>query len=154
MQTNYISLGKPITIPVLIPVHHKSTPKCINSPFMVNGEAYSVTAMSLGTTYGAVMVDDINQINITAVGHALSTHPLFPEGANIVFIQMLDKSNFKARLFVRGAGEAISSPEAAGVAATTVMMLQKTWENEVNTQMGETFRIKWDRCDGEVFYRI
>ena len=153
MQTT-ISLGKPIMAPALVPVLHQSTPECIDSPFVINGECYGVTAMSFGAPYGAVVVDDINHASVKAIGHALSTHPLFPEGANIVFIQMLDESNLEACCFEKNTGEAVSSPEAAGVAATTAMILQKTLEHEVNVSIGKKmFQVEWDRCDGEVFCR-
>ena len=141
-----ISLGKPVTVPVLIPVQHTSTPTCIAQPFMINGECHKVTALSFGTPHGAVFVDDLNGTDVPSLGHALGTHVLFPEGASIVFIQMQDKESLKARLWQRDEGELPFSPEAACVAGTAAMMCQKVLFNEANVTMGgNTFRMKWDR---------
>lgn len=146
--TNIVTImfGKPITAPVLVPVEHKSTPACINEPFMVNGECLKVTAMSFNTPHGTVLVDDVDRVNVEVLGSALGTHALFPKGASIVFVQVLDKNNIKARLWQRGEGEIIFSLEAACVAVISAMMLQKILTNEADVTMGDhTFHVKWDR---------
>lgn len=130
-----VSLGKPVTIPVLVPVEHKSTPTCINDPFMVNGERYLITAMSFGTPHGAVVVDDVDSFDVPKLGSALGTHALFPKGASIVFIQVIDTDNLKARLWQRGEGEIPFTPEAVCVAGTAARMLRKTFKDEINVSM-------------------
>ena len=152
MNTNSISFGKPVTAPVLVPVKHQSTPKCINIPFMVNGGSYKVTAMSFGTPHGAVFVDDVDNVDVAKIGHALSTHPLFPKGASIVFVQMLNKDNKIVRLWQRGEGEILCTQEAACVAGIAAMMLQKTFERGINVLVHrKTFRVQWEGYGGEVF---
>ncbi len=146
-----ISLGKPITAPALVPVEHKATPFCICDPFMVNGICHKVTAISFGTPHGAVLVDDVDGVDVPSLGAALGTHTLFPSGASIVFFQMTDKENLKARLWERGGGENDFTPEAAGVAGTVSMMLQKAVGNKVNVHMGgNTCAVEWNRGGGEV----
>lgn len=145
VMNNTISLGKPITAPCLIPVEHKATPNCINQPFMINGECYKVTAISLGSPHGAVFVDDMDSIDVHMLGSLLGSHQLFPKGASIVFIQILDKASLKARLWQRNEGEAAFTPEAAGAAGVTAMMMQKILTKTVNVSMGENmFQVAWD----------
>jgi len=151
MQSKTILFGRPIMAPVLIPVEHKATPKCIDAPFMVNGVCHRVTAMSFGSPHGAVFVDNVDIADVPTLGFSLGTHPLFPKGASIVFIQVLDKENIKVRLWQKGEGETAFAPEAACVAGTTTMMLQKTLKKEINVFMGgKSVRVEWDRGDGEV----
>lgn len=148
-----VSLGKPVTIPVLVPVEHKSTPTCINDPFMVDGECYRVTAMSFGSPHGAVIVDDADSVDVPKVGSALGTHILFPKGASIVFIQVIDTRNLKARLWQRGKGETSFTPEAACVAGTAAKMLQKTFRDDMNVSMGGNIfnvSISWTKNGNEV----
>ena len=141
-----ISLGEPITAPVLVPVKHASTPTCINDPFMVNGQCYKVTAMSFGSPHGAVFVDDLDSVDVEAIGSALGTHVLFPQGANIVFIQVIDKESVKIRLWQRCEGESCFTAEAVCVAGTAAMMCQKVLYNDANVFMGEdTFQVRWVR---------
>ena len=146
-----ISLGEPITTPVLIPVVHKSTPTCINNPFMVSGECYKITAVSLGNPHGAVFVEDVDKVDVQALGYALGNHVLFPKGANIVFIQVLDKNNVKARLWQRDEGETVFTAEAVCVAGTVAIMCQKTLFSEINVSMGgNLFQMEWNRGKREV----
>jgi len=141
-----ISLGEPITAPVLVPVKHSSTPTCINDPFMVGGKCYRVTAMSFGTPHGAVFVDDLDSVDVPSLGRELGTHVLFPDGASIVFIEVLDKESIKVRLWQRDEGETAFTAEAACVAGTAAMMCQKVLYNEANITMGgERYRMKWVR---------
>ncbi|MCL2227532.1 MAG: hypothetical protein FWB97_07890 [Oscillospiraceae bacterium] len=140
-------MGQPATAPCLIPVLHASTPSCTSDPFMVDGECYMVTAMSFGSAHGAVFVDDVDDVDVETVGAALGSHPLFPNGASIVFIEALDRERFKARLWQRGVGEMDYTPEAASVAGAAAVMLQKTLDITANVSMGgEDFCVTWDRC--------
>lgn len=146
-----ISMGKPITAPVLIPVEHKSTPTCINDPFMVDGEVYKVTCVSFGTPHGAVLVDDVDSIDVGRLGYSLGTHALFPKGASIVFIQVLDRIHIKARLWQQGQGKAAFTPEAACVALVVSVMLQKV-ETAADVSMGDnTFHVEWNRMEDNVY---
>ena len=150
-NTVTLSMGEPITAPVLVPVLHSSTPTCINNPFMVNGKCYRVTAMSFGNPHGAVFVDDVDKVDLQTLGSALGNHVLFPKGANIVFIQPVDRENIKARLWQRGDSKVTFTPEAACVAGTAAMMCQKVLYDGANVSLGgNVFRMKWNRGSGEV----
>lgn len=146
-----ISLGKPITAPALITVAHSSTPNCIDEPFMMDRKPYKFTCVSFGTPHCAVFVDNVDDVDVPALGAKLGTHALFPKGASIVFIQMLDKDSLKARLWQRGKGEATFTPEAACVAGTAAMMLQRVSGYKANVSMDDnTFQVRWDRGGGDV----
>lgn len=146
-----VSLGKPIMAPCLIPVEHKATPNCINDPFMINGDCYKVTAMSFGSPHGAVFVEDVDAVNVQKIGSSLGTHCLFPKGASIVFIQMLDRETLKARLWQRGKGEIAYTAEAVCVAGVTAMMHQKILTNKASVRMGDNvFQVEWNRGTGDV----
>jgi diaminopimelate epimerase len=146
----YVNMGKPITAPCLIPVLHAATPKCINNPFMVNGEPYGVTALSFGSPHGAVFVDDLDSVDVASLGSALGTHALFPQGASIVFAQVIDKENVKARLWHRDHSGIVFTPEAATVAGTAAKMLQKVSSGEVTVKMNEnSVKVQWNHGDDD-----
>ena len=148
---SYISMGKPIKAPCLIPVEHKSTPNCINEPFMVNGKSYKVTCLSFGTPHGIVFFEDIENADISGIGKSLEKHPLFPEGASIVFVQILCKTQIKARLWERGKGLVSYTNEAVCAAMTAAKMLHKVSEN-VDVFMGENkFNVNWDNLIDDVY---
>lgn len=146
-----VSLGKPIKECVLIPVHHEATPRCIYAPFMVNGECFRVTCVSFGTPHGAVFVDNIDDIDISSIGYALGNHVLFPKGASIVFIEIVDHKNIRSSLWQYGEGEIPFTNEAVAVAATVSIMLQKLSGNKVKVEMGgNTFYVEQNPNNAEV----
>lgn len=147
-----VSLGKPVMIPYLVPVEHKSTPNCINDPFMINGECYKVTAISFGSPHGVVFVDGIDAIDVRKTGSALGTHRLFPKGASIVFIQQLDKESCKARLWHREKGETGFTAEAVCAAGVTAMRLHKILKDKANVYMADNlFLVEWNRGTNDVY---
>jgi diaminopimelate epimerase len=146
-----ILFNKPITTPFLIPVIHASTPNCISDPFMVDGVCYRVTAMSFGSPHGAVVVDNVDTVDVPTIGSALGTHCLFPKGASIVFIQVLDRETIKARLWQLNEGEIPFTPEAVCVAGTAAIMLQKILTTKATVLMGgNEFQVEWNKGEGTV----
>ena len=149
INTETVMMGKPITAPCMIPVLHSATPACVARPFMVDGTPYEVTALSFGTPHGAVLVDDVDSVDVPSLGHALGTHALFPMGAGIVFLQVLDGKQVKARLWRKDEGGIEFTREAACVAGTAAMMLQKIMKNQARVSMGGISAcVKWDRETG------
>ena len=145
-----VNFGKPVTTPFLIPVTHASTPNCINSPFMVDGKCYGVTALSFGSLYGVVMVENLDDIDISALGAALGTHRLFPKGANIVFVQILGGEDLKAQVWPL-AGKKVAPFEAACAAGTAAMMLRKVLSGTVTVWMGKnSYHVEWDKGESDV----
>lgn len=140
-----ILLGKPILSPILIPVTHSSTPNCINSPFMINGESYLLTCVSFGNPHAAVFFDDLDNMDISHLGSLLENHSLFPKGASIVFVQVLDNHHIKARIWQQGEGEIGYSIQGAGVAYAAAIMTQQIFHDTSVEMPGGTFNVEWDR---------
>jgi len=150
-ENKTLVFNKPITTPFLIPVIHASTPNCVDNPFMVDGKSYGVTALSLGSPHGVVMVDNLDDIDVSKLGLSLGTHPLFPKGANIVFVQIMDKEALKARLWPQDGSETAYTFEAACAAGTAAMMLRKVSSGKIQVCMGaHSFQVEWDKGEGDV----
>ena len=146
-----ISFGRPVMEPFLVPVIHNSTPSCINVPFMVEGQEYRVTSFALQKPYGVVITDNVDEFDVSLHGKALSTHPLFPKGADIVFVEIKSKDLLKARLYEKENGEVEFSQTGVCAAFIAARIMQKTNESEAIVSMGgKTCRIEWDAVDGDV----
>ncbi|MCL2053985.1 MAG: hypothetical protein FWG90_06040 [Oscillospiraceae bacterium] len=149
MKNVQLFFGKPLTSPCLIPVLHASTPTCINEPFMVGAACYRVTALSFGTAHGVVFTDNVDGIDVESLGKALGTHPLFPKGASIVFVQVTGQDSVRARLWQLGEGEKPITPEAVCAAGTAAMMNQKILKSEAKVLMdNNAYSVRWDRGRG------
>jgi len=59
---------------------------------------------NLGNPHATFFVDDVETIDLAALGPALEHHPLFPERANIGVAAVVDCKHIRLRVWERGAG--------------------------------------------------
>ncbi|MEM7660712.1 MAG: diaminopimelate epimerase [Pseudomonadota bacterium] len=60
--------------------------------------------VSMGNPHAVFFVDDVDAYEIPAVGPLVEGHPLFPEGVNVGFAQILDRETIRLKVWERGAG--------------------------------------------------
>ena len=74
---------------------------------------------NIGNPHATFFVDDIDAIDLAALGPVLEHHPLFPQRANIGVAAVLDRRNIRLRVWERGAGitRACGSGACAAVVA-------------------------------------
>jgi diaminopimelate epimerase len=65
--------------------------------------------------------DEVESLDLTAIGPQVETHELFPNRTNVSFIRT-DGSAVRARIFERGAGETLSSGTGASGAAVAAVL--------------------------------
>ncbi len=61
-------------------------------------------AASMGNPHATFFVADLGAIPISRIGPALEHDPIFPQRANIGFVQVLDTGTLRLRVWERGAG--------------------------------------------------
>ncbi|MCL2050539.1 MAG: hypothetical protein FWG91_02230 [Lachnospiraceae bacterium] len=145
-----VSFGKPITAPYLIPVLYNGSPMCINNPLLIDGEILKVTVISLGRPHGVLFVDDLKSVDVKKIGALLGTNAIFPKGASIIFAKKQDEESLETRLWQHGEGETAYTNEAAAVAGTVAIMLNKTCITKVKVTMGgNSFLTEWGRGEND-----
>ena len=67
------------------------------------------------------VVDDVDSLKLEDIGPAFEKHPNFPERVNTEFVQVVDSTHLKMRVWERGSGEtwACGTGTCATVAALT-----------------------------------
>ena len=60
--------------------------------------------VSMGNPHAVFFVDNIDDYDIPALGPLVEGHPIFPEGANAGFAQIIDRKTIRLRVWERGAG--------------------------------------------------
>jgi diaminopimelate epimerase len=70
-------------------------------------------AASMGNPHALVVVDDIRQPDIGAMGAFLSTHAVFPDGCNAGFARLEGPERIRLRVIERGAGETLACGSGA-----------------------------------------
>jgi diaminopimelate epimerase len=73
--------------------------------FALNGSSLTLTAVNMGNPHAVSFVHHITEEHVHVMGPLLEKHPVFPEGANIEFVQVLSPEKLRMRVWERGVGE-------------------------------------------------
>jgi len=94
----------------------------ISQPMLVHGEVYLVTCVSMGNPHAVIFCDDVDSIPLEIIGPLFENHEKFPERINTEFVQLIDRSTLKMRVWERGSGEtfACGTGACASVVAAVI----------------------------------
>ncbi len=145
-----VDMGEPILTPKEIPVEGRKD-RFISEPIVIDGQTYSVTAVSMGNPHAITYVDDVDNFPLYNVGPKMEVNKLFPRKVNAEFVQVIDKNTLKMRVWERGAGETL----ACGTGASAVLVasvLNGVSERAATIKLlgGDLF-IEWLEKDNHVY---
>ena len=103
----------PQTIPVKLPGE-----RAVDVPLAVGDQSWAITCVSMGNPHAVVFIDHVDSFPLEQVGPLFERHPLFPEGVNTEFVQVIDSHTLKMRVWERGSGETLAC--GTGACATAV----------------------------------
>lgn len=112
--------------------------------FPDSDESISLSILSIGNPHAIVKVDSLDSMPIHPIAEKIASHPYFPEGVNVGFMQIVDASHVRLRTIERGAGETLACGSNACAAA--VAGIVNGWLNhpiQVEFECGSLF-IEWD----------
>lgn len=100
-------------------------------------------AASMGNPHALLIVDDISDSKIPAIGAFIGKHEVFPEGCNVGFAQLDDAKRIRLRVIERGAGETLACGSGA-CAAMAILRRAGLAEETVEVFLpGGCLVIKW-----------
>jgi len=86
------------------------------------GREWRFRHVSIGNPQCVIEVgDEVEDLDLGAIGPGVESHELFPERTNVSFIRV-DGSTVRARIFERGVGETLSSGTGASGAAVAAVL--------------------------------
>ncbi len=142
-----VNMGHAVTAPAQVPLN--TVTALINSPVENCGEELRLTALSVGNPHGVVFVSDLYGCKFELLGPRLECHEIWPEKANIEFVQIIDSHHIAMRAWERGVGETLACGSGAcAAAAAAVLNGQVKWPVEVQFS-GGTLSISAD-ADGSL----
>ncbi|MDE1473225.1 diaminopimelate epimerase [Xenorhabdus bovienii] len=100
--------------------------------------------VSMGNPHCVIQVEDVDTAEVEILGPVLENHDRFPERANIGFMQIMNRSHIRLRVFERGAGETRACGSGA-CAAVAVGIQQDLLDSKVRVDLpGGSLQICWD----------
>ena len=160
-----VNMGAPILAPSEIPVlaagsgqggNHPSdgviladgdSPDAIIAqPLSVAGKEYKVTCVSMGNPHCVIFMDeDVRALDLEKIGPDFESHKAFPKRTNTEFVNVIDETHLRMRVWERGSGETLAC--GTGTCATVVAaILNGLTKNAVDVELlGGSLHIEWDR---------
>jgi diaminopimelate epimerase len=77
-------------------------------PLVVAGTEVEIGAVSMGNPHAVLTVSSVASAPVDRLGPAIERHPRFPKRVNVGFMEIIDKSHIKLRVFERGVGETLA----------------------------------------------
>ena len=77
----------------------------VRCPLTVDGKTWEVTCISVGNPHCVTLVPEVDGLKLEAIGPAFESHPNFPERINTEFVEFVDRTHLKMRVWERGSGE-------------------------------------------------
>lgn len=145
-----VNMGTPILNPVDIPVDPALFPgadsQIVDQPLTVDGKTYQVTCVSMGNPHDIIFMDeDVRGLDLEKIGPAFEKHKAFPKRTNTEFVNVIDDTHLRMRVWERGSGETLAC--GTGTCATVVAaVLNGLTKDAVDVELlGGSLHIEWDR---------
>lgn len=111
---------------------------------LIDDQQIEFAALSIGNPHAVIQVDDIDNALVEQLGPRLESHAIFPQRANIGFMQIVDRQNIRLRVYERGAGETIACGSGA-CAAVACGITSGKLESSVTAHLrGGELQISWE----------
>jgi diaminopimelate epimerase len=109
----------------------------------LNGKSVKISVISMGNPHAVLWVDSVDQAPVSSLGPQIAAHPCFPNGVNVNFAQIVDRSTIKLRVFERGVGETKACGSGA-CATAAVAITQGRVDSPVKIELsGGQLTIQW-----------
>jgi diaminopimelate epimerase len=115
-----VDMGKPEINCSKIPVtFEKDT--LINETIKIDETNYKLTAVSVGNPHVITYVYNLDNLDLEKIGPKFEHDKMFPQSVNTEFVEVIDDTHLKMRVWERGSGETM----ACGTGACAVMYASK-----------------------------
>ena len=155
-----VDMGEPVFEPEKIPVKISSkfipnksgqsskikTPNSkliIDYPLKIEDREFKITCVSMGNPHAVIVVDNVMDFPVTYYGPLLEMHEIFPKRTNVEFIEILNPSEIKMRVWERGAGETMACGTGASAVAVASSLKGLTKKNVTVHLTGGDLIVEW-----------
>ena len=116
----------------------------------VDNKAFNVGCVAIGNPHVLLQVDDVATADVETLGPLIESHKLFPKRVNVGFMQIIDASNIKLRVFERGVGETRACGTGACAAVAIGIKQGLLDKTVIVTLLGGPLKIVWNDFNSSI----
>ena len=145
-----VNTGKPELTAKEVPVVSENE-QVIDEEIIVKGKSYRMTCVSMGNPHAVVFMDDVEHLAIEEIGPYFENHERFPNRTNTEFVQVIDGSHVKMRVWERGTGETLACGTGCCATAVACVLNRLTGAHVTVQVLGGEIEIYWDQKENLVY---
>ncbi len=136
-----VNMGNPRLEPEEIPF--QATVRAPRYALSVDGATVEIGAVSMGNPHAVLIVPHTDSAPVAKLGPQIEGHPRFPNQVNVGFMEIVDRSRIRLRVFERGVGETLACGSGA-CAAVVIGRIQDALDEKVTVQLrGGDLVVSW-----------
>jgi diaminopimelate epimerase len=143
-----VNMGVPRFEPERIPLRVEAQQDLYETEF--EGTQINFSALAIGNPHMVIPVIDVDNAAVEIMGPYFETHMMFPERANIGFMQVLDRNRFRLRVFERGVGETRACGSGACAAMVAGVQLGMLESPATGILTGGELKLEWQGGENPV----
>ena len=148
-----VNMGKPILKGQDIPVNINKD-IIVKELIKIDNENYYITCVSMGNPHCIVFMDSLDKLKIDDIGPKFEHYDLFPERINTEFVEVVNDTTLKMRVWERGSGETLAC--GTGACAAVVASILNNYckkDSEITVKLlGGELKIEY-LSDGFVYMK-
>lgn len=125
-------------------------PSVINHPLMIVDEEFAITCVSMGNPHCIIFTNEPDSL-VNKYGPLVETNPFFPNKTNVEFVEVINDSEVKMRVWERGAGITLACGTGACATAVACALNGKTGRKVTLHLLGGDLDIEWDKESNHVY---
>ncbi|QJC30813.1 diaminopimelate epimerase [Enterobacteriaceae endosymbiont of Macroplea appendiculata] len=144
-----VNMGIPLFLPKDIPYITNKTQE--NYKIKFHNKYVYFNIVSIGNPHCVIQVPSINNYPVKLIGSFIEDHHVFPKKINVNFMEIVNNTNIKLRVYERGVGETYSCGSGA-CASVAVGIKKKLLSHNVQVDlMGGYVKVIWDHVTSNLF---
>jgi diaminopimelate epimerase len=112
-----VDMGAPRFEPAAIPF--LAPERALRYVLEAGGQRHEIGALSMGNPHAVLLSKDVEHAPVTTLGPLIENHTRFPRRTNVGFLEVVDRSRIRLRVWERGAGETLACGTGACAAVVT-----------------------------------
>lgn len=107
------------------------------------GIDFEITKVNMGNPHCVIFVEDLNKIDVSKWGPIIENDSMFPHKTNVEFVQVINDSTMKMKVWERGAGITLACGTGACATLVAGVINNKTSMKAEVILSGGTLLIEW-----------
>ncbi len=117
-----VAMGKYTALAEEIPTVNMGVGRVVSKPLSAAGRDFLVTCINVGNPHCVTVVPSVASFPLEKIGPAVESHWNFPEHINAEFVEIVNATHLKMRVWERGSGETYAC--GTGTCATVAAMVE------------------------------